>query len=160
MRDLSRRPSGRLNALTCGAMAALFLSSLPVTTEAQTPRWTWTLYDSSDPVVLALEIPDTPVLRTTLECQAGSGQVLISLYDEPRLAEGPAVLEAGSHKAAAEVRHRRDRRTTVVALDHPVFTAFQTSGQLDITSGDHTATIHVLGARTETLRRFAQACAS
>ena len=48
--------------------------------------WTWSLYEGEGPLVLANDIPDTAELRSTFQCQAGSGAVTISVYGEPATA--------------------------------------------------------------------------
>ena len=52
--------------------------------------WTWSLYggDEGGTVVLANEIPDTPQLRATLECDPGSGAARISVFDAEGAASG------------------------------------------------------------------------
>ena len=93
--------------------------------------WTWTLYADADPVVLAHEIPDTPRLKTTLECARGSGVVEVTLYREPAaLAQGDAgapgfvTLSARGAAATSELTARAERLSFSMRTDHPVFAGF------------------------------------
>lgn len=158
MRDPRQRSTARLlSAMAFMAMALTPAASLALT---QGARWTWTLYDSSNPVVLALEVPDTPRLKTTLECEAGSALVRISLYENEALAEGPAILSAGTHQSPSRIETRGTRQVATLAADHPVFNAFQADGRLEIASGDQSATISIATAHLPKLNRFARACAA
>lgn len=160
MRDLRPRLSGLPLRSVATATVAISMISMALPAQAQHARWTWTLYADSSPVVLAHEIPDTPRLRTTLECEPGSAMVHVSLYDEEALIEGPGTLSAGDHESAAQIEARDTRRSTSIRIDHPVFIAFQASGTLDITAGDHTGTVRVSASNLPKLIRFSQICAS
>ena len=132
---------------------AMTLQSAPSTTEA----WTWTLYADSRPLVLANEIPDTPRLRTTLECAPGSSIVRLMLYDA-RPVEGIAVITSGAAAANAEARPRHGRLQAMLRADHPVFAAFLTNGQLDVVVGEQTSPVEIDRANLPKLRRFAELC--
>lgn len=135
-----------------GALAALALQAAP----APEP-WTWTLYEGDGPMVLANEVPDTPRLRATLECTPGSSAARIAVYGEG--ADGYAAIASGEAAATTEARSVRGRLETTVRADHPVFAAFQASGELTITVGGLSRAISVDRANLPKLRRFAERCA-
>ena len=72
--------------------AAVMMQAAPA---ASTEAWTWTLYQGDGPTVLANEIPDTPRLKSTLECANGTGVARVTLYNSA-LAAGFATLTAGA----------------------------------------------------------------
>lgn len=127
----------------------------------QAPRasegWTWTLYGGDGPLVLANEIPDTPRLRTTLECAPGSSIVRLAFHDAPG-ADGFATIRSGAASAEVEARARRGRLEAALRADHPVFAAFLSSGRLTLTLGEQTAAIEIDRANLPKLRRFAELC--
>lgn len=137
--------------LTAAALAIALQTSSPA------GGWTWTLYDSSGPLVLANEVPDTPRLRATLECEPGSSIVNLALYDEAS-ATGIATLTSGEAVANAEVETRRGRLETSLRVEQPVFAAFQASGRLDIDIGERKLKIEVDRPNLSKLRRFAERC--
>lgn len=117
--------------------------------------WTWTLYEDS-PLVLAHEIPDTPQLRTVLECQPGSGVARLDLYG-PATA-GIATITSGSASATGESEATSDHQSVAVRTDHPVFGQFMITGALDVAvAGAHQA-VTVQPAHLAKLRRFAELC--
>lgn len=130
-------------------------------TSARTPRpsegWTWTLYSGDGPLVLANEIPDTPRLRTTLECAPGSSIVRLAFHGAPG-ADGFAVVRSGAASAEVEARARRGRLEAVLRADHPVFAAFLASGRLTLTLGEQAEAIEIDRANLPKLRRFAELC--
>jgi len=130
-------------------------------TPARPPRasegWTWTLYSGDGPLVLANEIPDTPRLRTTLECAAGSSIVRLAFHDAPG-ADGFATIRSGAASAEVEARARRGRLEAVLRADHPVFAAFLATGRLTLTLGEQAQTIEIDRANLPKLRRFAELC--
>lgn len=134
---------------------------LQAATPARTPRpsegWTWTLYSGDGPLVLANEIPDTPRLRTTLECAPGSSIVRLAFHDA-RGADGFAVVRSGAASAEVEARARRGRLEAVLRADHPVFAAFLASGRLTLTLGEQAEAIEIDRANLPKLRRFAELC--
>jgi len=136
-----------------GLALALTLQTAP--TPAQV--WAWTLYADNGPLVLANEIPDTPRLRTTLECAPGSSIVRLTLYDAAP-AEGIAVITSGTASANAEARPRRGQLQTMLRADHPVFAAFQANGRLQVTVGEQSSAIEIDRANLSKLRRFAELC--
>lgn len=139
-------------------MTALLGLALALTVQsASVEAWTWTLYADSGPLVLANEIPDTPRLRATLECMPGSSIVRLTLYDAAP-AEGIAVIASGAATANAEVRPRRGQLQAMIRADHPVFTAFQANGKLDVTVGEQSSPIEIDRANLSRLRRFAELC--
>ena len=132
---------------------ALALQNAPQTAEA----WTWTLYSDSRPLVLANEIPDTPRLRSTLECAPGSSIVRLILYGAAP-AEGIAVVTSGAAAANVEVLPRRGQLQTVLRTDHPVFAAFLASGKLQVSIGAQTSPVEIDRTNLSKLRRFAELC--
>lgn len=119
--------------------------------------WTWTLYSGEGPLVLANEIPDTPRLRTTLECMPGSSIARLTLY-ETAGANGFATVRSGAASAEVETRSRRGRLETALRADHPVFAAFLASGRLSLAIGEQTLSIEIDRANLPKLRRFAELC--
>lgn len=119
--------------------------------------WTWTLYSGDGPLVLANEIPDTPRLRTTLECMPGSSIARLTLHETPG-ADGFATVRSGAASAEVETRSRRGRLETALRADHPVFAAFMASGRLSLSRGDQTVSIEIDRANLPKLRRFAELC--
>lgn len=119
--------------------------------------WTWTLYSGAGPLVLANEIPDTPRLRTTLECAPGSSIVRLTLYDAPP-AEGIATVTSGAAVTNTEVRIRRGRLQAMLRADHPVFAAFMADGRLEVTVGEQSSAVEIDRANLSKLRRFAELC--
>lgn len=137
-----------------GLALALTLQTAPTPT---TEAWTWTLYADKGPLVLANEIPDTPRLRTTLECAPGSSIVRLTLYGAAPV-EGIAVITSGAASANAEVRPRRGQLQTMLRADHPVFAAFQASGKLQVSVGEQASSVEIDRANLSKLRRFAELC--
>lgn len=136
-----------------GLALALTLQTAPTPAEV----WAWTLYADNGPLVLANEIPDTPRLRTTLECAPGSSIVRLTLYGAAPV-EGIAVVTSGAASANAEVRPRRGQLQTMLRADHPVFAAFQANGRLQVTVGEQSSAIEIDRANLSKLRRFAELC--
>lgn len=137
-----------------GLALALTLQTTP---SPQAEAWTWTLYSDSGPLVLANEIPDTPRLRATLECAAGSSIVRLTLYGAAP-AEGIAVITSGTASANAEARPRRGQLQTMLRADHPVFAAFLANGKLQVSVGEQTSPVEIDRANLSKLRRFAELC--
>lgn len=120
--------------------------------------WTWTLYEGDGPLVLANEVPDTPQLRATLQCDAGSGIARLDLYGGQQGA-GYATLTSGSASATGQMSAGNDRRSIALRTDHPVFGQFMLNGALDVGLGDQHQTIDVQTEHLAKLRRFAELCA-
>jgi len=141
--------------------AALALGAQAAGPQA-TPAWTWTLYEGDGPVVLANEIPDTPNLRATLQCDAQSSLVDITIYDahaEPTPRSGFARLTSGAASATSEARIGRGGRVEVtLRTDHPLFAAFVGSGDISIMTGERTGAVKVERPHLAKLRRFADRC--
>lgn len=119
--------------------------------------WTWTLYSGDGPLVLANEIPDTPRLRTTLECTPGSSIARLTLHQATG-ADGFATVRSGAATAEVEARARRGRLETALRADHPVFAAFLASGRLTLAMGDQTSVVSLERGDLPKLRRFAELC--
>ena len=136
------------------AMMTLALQNAPAA-----PAWTWTLYADDKPVVLANEVPDTPNLKTTLECDPGSSVARLTLYGGAS-GTGMARLAAGEATAVAQAEPGRGAGFRVMLrTDHPVFAAFAADGRLAVTLGDDRRTVEVERAYLDKLRRFAELCA-
>lgn len=125
---------------------------------AQNDAWTWTLYEGEGPLVLANEIPDTPRLRSTLECDPGSGVARLSIYDVQAPA-GFATARSGQATGTVEVANGRGGRLqTALRTDHPVFAAFLAGGKLDLAWADGSRSVEVARIALPRLRRFAELC--
>jgi len=139
----------------------LILSALMAVAMQAAPAagWTWSLYEGDGPMVLANDIPDTASLRSTLQCQPGSGAVSVAIYGE-NAAAGFARITAGGVAATSEARvGRGGKLETAIPVDHPAFSAFVADGRMTITVGDDASTIIVERPHLAKLRRFADRCA-
>lgn len=133
---------------------AMALQAAPVPESA----WTWTLYADATPVVLANEVPDTPNLRSTLECQPGLSVARLTLYQAAGLT-GMTRLSAGESTAMTESEAGRAGSVKLaLRTDHPVFAAFARKGSLSMTAGDTRRTLEIPQAHLAKLRRFAELC--
>ncbi len=119
--------------------------------------WTWTLYEGDGPVVLAHEAPDTAQLRSTFQCEPGSGVAQVAVYDGD-LSGGFATVTAGSASAATEAEASRGKLSFALRTDHPVFAQFVASGGLTVRSGARSQTVTVDRMHRPRLRRFAELC--
>lgn len=120
--------------------------------------WTWTLYEGDGPVVLANEIPDTPQLRATLQCDPGSSAVEVSV-PFPDAQPGVARLNAGDAAATTEARVEREGRVAVaLRTDHPLFAALTATGDMTLAVGEATTKVIVPSQYLPTLRRFSDLC--
>lgn len=138
----------------------LVLTTLLAVQIAPTRAWTWTLYDGEGPLVLAEEVPDTPNLRTTLECEAGGGRVTFTLY-EATTPGGYATARAGELSTTAQILPSRgDKAEVVLRTDLPVFAAFASSGEMTLALGDQERRVSVGRPHLAKLRRFAERCAA
>lgn len=137
----------------------LALAALAALQTAPAPAWTWTLYDGEGPLVLAEEVPDSPDLRNTLECEAGSGRVSLTLYDaNPN--GGFVTVRSGPGSATAQVEPAHSGKTDVaLRTDLPVFAAFTASGEMTVALGEQDRRISVGRGHLAKLRRFAERCA-
>lgn len=132
-------------------------SPTPRLVSRRAEAWTWTLYSGEGPLVLANEIPDTPRLRTTLECTPGSSVARLTFYDATG-SDGYARVQSGAASAEVETRSRRGRLEAALRADHPVFAAFMASGRLSLAAGDQAVAIDIDRANLPKLRRFAELC--
>lgn len=119
--------------------------------------WTWTLYADGTRVALANEIPDTPSLRVTLECDPGSGVAQVSLYGDAADA-GMARVTAGEASAVSEATAERGALKLALRTDHPVFAAFAAEGRLTAAVGPQRRVVEVARPHLAKLRRFAELC--
>lgn len=143
-----------MNILFAG-LAALAVAQTPATG----PEWTWTLYADEAPLVLANEIPDTPNLRFTVECQPGSGVARVTLYGG-RTEAGMARVTAGDASAVAQSeRHRSGGLRLALRADHPVFAAFAAEGRITVSVSGQSRAVEVPRAHLAKLRRFTELCA-
>lgn len=119
--------------------------------------WTWTLYEDASPVVLAHELPDTPRLKTVLECLPGSGIARVDLFG-PNSGPGIATIVSGPASATGQSEATGRHRSIALRTDHPVFSQFVVSGALDVAvAGQHQA-LAVDPGHLAKLRRFAELC--
>lgn len=121
------------------------------------PAWTWTLYADEARVTLANEIPDTPSLRVTLECEPGHGVARVTLYGPPAPA-GLARVTAGGASAVTEATADPSGLELAVRTDHPVFAAFAAGGRLGVAVGETRRQVDLPRAHLAKLRRFAELC--
>ena len=133
-------------------LAAVVLGQTPA------PSWTWTLYADSDPVVLSNEVPDTPNLRATFECDRGSSIARLTIYGAEMA--GTARISAGDAVAVgeAETTARGGDTRLTVRTDHPVFAAFAAEGLMAVTVGEARRPVEVPAPHLAKLRRFAELC--
>ena len=128
----------------------------------QPSAWTWTLYEGDGPVVLAEEIPDTPRLRNTLECEPGSGVARVTLYRQDARG-GFVTLVAQDATTQSEAETVSGGATpgvmAPVRLDHPVFAAFRARGSITMRGAGGSWTLDMPLAELPKLRRFAELCA-
>lgn len=140
---------------TWAAAGALALQATASVPEA---AWTWTLYADAAPVVLANEVPDTPNLRSTLECEPGSSVARLTLYQTSGLS-GMIRLSAGDSTAMTESEAGRAGSIKLaLRTDHPVFAAFAAQGSLALTAGNSHSNLEIPQAHLAKLRRFAELC--
>ena len=127
-------------------------------TPAPEAGWTWTLYADTAPVVLANEIPDTPSLRSTLECEPGSSVARLTLYQTSAMT-GMTRIAAGTSTAMTQSEAGRAGSVKVaLRTDHPVFAAFAREGSLSMSAGETRRTLEIPQAHLAKLRRFAELC--
>lgn len=132
--------------------------ALTLQTAPTAPAWTWTLYADDAPVVLANEVPDTPDLRTTMECDPGSSVARLTLYHSGGLT-GIGRIVSGEAQAVTQVEPgRNDASRLALRTDHPVFTAFAGSGSLTISVAEAQRSIEIPPAHLAKLRRFVELC--
>lgn len=122
------------------------------------PAWTWTLYES-ETLTLANEIPDTARLNATFECEAGSSVTRLTLYSGAPSANGFTRVTSGPSAATVAVNDgARGSGVMTLRTDHPVFSAFATSGRLTVMASDIGVTVVVEPEHLAKLRRFAELC--
>ncbi len=145
----------------------LMVAALAGQSSGQSPeqaRWTWTLYDSGDGgrVVLANEIPDTPSLRATLECDPGDGAVLVSVFDREGADAGYVSIRSGQAATASQGELADEGNTTRLTasmrMEHPVFAAFLETRVLTLHQGENRWTVRLGARHGALLNDFAAAC--
>lgn len=158
MHDRRRQPyapKGLSIALISGLM---MLTTSP--SQAQSRQWVWSLYADGSPVVLAQEIPDTPELKTTLECEPEGNRVRITLYGPHHMTSGPATIQSGSVSNIGEITTRADTVRAAIPADHPAFVSFTASGALQLEQNGQAIDLMVEQPYLNILRRFARLCAA
>ncbi|HYC66774.1 hypothetical protein [Brevundimonas sp.] len=120
--------------------------------------WTWTLYADEARVALANEVPDTPNLRFTLECDPASGVARVSFYGGGGGEAGMARVTAGEASAVAESTVEHDTLKLALRTEHPVFAAFAADGRLAVAVGERRRAVEVPRPHLAKLRRFAELC--
>lgn len=139
-------------------MIALLVAAALAAQTAPAAGWTWILYEDAEPVVLAHEVPDTANLRTTMECDRGSGVARVTLYGGGALS-GMARIVAGDASAVAEAEAGRTGSTRLAfRVDHPAFAAFADGGRVAVVVGAERREIEVPAGHLAKLRRFAELC--
>ena len=139
-------------------LLAAFLAVQSPAAPASGPAWTWALYEGQGPLVLAEEVPDTPRLRTTLECEPRSGRVALTFYDATTTG-GFATARSGDAATTAQVMPSRGHKMDVaLRTDLPVFAAFVVSGEMTVTLGEDERRVTVPRPHLAKLRRFTERC--
>lgn len=133
------------------------LAFLAMQTTTSDSGWTWTLYTDEARVALANEVPDTPNLRFTLECDPASGVARVAFYGGAA-ETGMARVTAGEAAAVTESTGERGALKLTLRTDHPVFAAFAAEGRLTAAVGDHRRAIEVPRPHLAKLRRFTELC--
>lgn len=126
----------------------------------QTPpesAWTWSLYADEARVALANEVPDTPNLRFTLECDPRTGVAQVAFYGGAA-ETGIARVTAGEASAVTESAAERGALKLTLRTDHPVFAAFAAGGRMTAAVGAQERTVEVPRAHLAKLRRFTELC--
>ncbi|WP_332655222.1 hypothetical protein [Brevundimonas sp.] len=140
-------------------MIANLLGLALLATQAAPPEsaWTWTLYADEARVALAHEVPDTPSLRFTLECDPASGVARVAFYGGPA-ETGMARVTAGQATAVTESTAERGALKLTLRTDHPVFAAFAADGRMSAAVGEQRRAVEVPRAHLAKLRRFTELC--
>lgn len=127
--------------------------------QGRSPPLIWELYDGDGRLVLAEEAPDKSRLRTTFECDPGSGVARLTLYGFGE-ASGFAQFSAGEANGTTEVAGARGGDLTLnLRIDHPAFAAFAADGRLTVAANGHDRRVEVGRPHLAQLRRFAEQCA-
>lgn len=146
--------------MTIWLIMAVIASTQPV----ERGGWTWSLYGVGEggTVVLANEIPDTPDLRATLECEPGSGAARVSVFGAEGAASGYVSIRSGAATATSQGEVDREdgatRLTASLRLEHPVFTAFLTNGELTLNQNGQDWMVRLGRRHRGLLTDFAVAC--
>lgn len=140
-------------------MIAILAGLALMATQTSPPEsaWTWTLYADEARVALANEVPDTPSLRFTLECDPASGVARVAFYGGAAEA-GMARVAAGDASAVTESSAERGALKLTLRTDHPVFAAFAADGRLTATVGAQRRMVEVPRPHLAKLRRFTELC--
>lgn len=133
------------------------LAFLAMQTTPPEPAWTWTLYTDEARVALANEIPDSPSLRFTMECEPASGVARVAFYGGAG-ETGMARVTSGEASAVTESAAERGALKLTLRTDHPVFAAFAANGRLTAAVGEHRRAIEVPRPHLAKLRRFTELC--
>ena len=160
MHDRRRQPTARKGHTVALISGLILLTTTPATALGQARNWVWSLYPDGNLVVLAHEIPDTPELKTTLECEPDSNRVRITLYGPHQMTSGPATLLSGSRSNMGEIIARTDSVRAGIPADHPAFVSFTASGALRLEQNGQAMDLTVEQPYLNTLRRFARLCAA
>ncbi len=133
------------------------LAFLAMQTPPPETAWTWTLYTDEARVALANEVPDTPDLRFTLECDPASGVAHMAFYGGAA-ETGMARVTAGEASAVTESTAERGALKLTLRTDHPVFAAFAAEGRLTAAVGEQRRAVEVPRPHLANLRRFTELC--
>lgn len=139
-------------------IALIFAAAMAAQTPPPEAVWTWTLYGDAAPVVLANELPDSPNLRATLECDPGSSIARLTIYGGAGLT-GIARVSSGQTTAVAQAESARAGGVRLaLRTDHPVFAAFGADGRLSVAVGEQRRAVEVPQVHLAKLRHFAELC--
>jgi hypothetical protein len=108
-------------------------------------------------VALANEVPDTPSLRFTLECDPASGVARVAFYGGAA-ETGMARVTAGEASAVTESTGERGALKLALRTNHPVFAAFASEGRMAAVVGEQRRAVEVPRPHLAKLRRFAELC--
>ena len=133
------------------------LALMAMQTTPPDSAWTWTLYTDEARVALANEVPDTPDLRFTLECDPASGVARVAFYGGAA-ETGMARVTAGEASAVTESTAERGALKLTLRTDHPVFAAFAAEGRMTAVVGEQRRAVEVPRPHLAKLRRFTELC--
>ncbi|HYC73814.1 hypothetical protein [Brevundimonas sp.] len=133
------------------------LALMAMQTTPPEAAWTWTLYTDEARVALANEVPDTPSLRFTLECDPASGVARVAFYGG-EAETGMARVTAGEASAVTESTAERGALKLTLRTDHPVFAAFAAEGRMAAVVGEQRRAVEVPRPHLAKLRRFTELC--
>ena len=163
MHHRRRKPAFNGSPIRAFTAAATLTSGLLMAGQvmAQAPEtWVWALYEDGPAPVLAQEIPDTPRLKTTLECDGTSKSVRVVVHGDNALTAGSVTLASGAQSVQSELKTEPGSKSASVRLDHPVFASFTANGALKLEQPSGAVDVTVEQPYLNILRRFSRLCAA